>query len=328
MAATGLTARIRHWWLARLPRSDVLQLTQRNVYLLPTGAGAMLALTLLVLLMASINFQLNLGYLLTFVLTACACAGVLIGHATLRGLQLQLAPPEPVFSGQTALLRLALHNARRTPRRAIALALHEGDRREDAHWAWADVPGQGQVPVQLACPAYRRGLQPLPALVVQTRYPLGTFRVWALWRPAATLLVYPPPEPHPPPLPVGLYPSSQDTGALAGNSGDYDGVRAWRRGDPLKTLAWKKAARTLATGSGTLVSRERAARAPRQLWLDASACGLAEREALLARLTAWVLQADQRALHYGLRLPGVEIAPASGAEQRLRCLRALALYGF
>ncbi len=41
-------------------------LTQRNVYILPTGPGWMLALTLLVLLIASINFQLNLGYLLTF----------------------------------------------------------------------------------------------------------------------------------------------------------------------------------------------------------------------------------------------------------------------
>ena len=47
-------------------------LTQRNVYILPTAPGLMLALTLLLLLVTSINYQLNLGYLLTFLLAGCA----------------------------------------------------------------------------------------------------------------------------------------------------------------------------------------------------------------------------------------------------------------
>jgi len=37
-----------------------------------------------------------------------------------------------------------------------------------------------------------------------------------------------------------------------------------------------------------------------------------------------VLAADAQHLDYGLRLPGVEIPPAGGAAQRLRCLEALA----
>ena len=53
---------------ARLTRQDTQALTQRNVYILPTPAGWMLALTLLILLLASINYQLNLGYVLTFML--------------------------------------------------------------------------------------------------------------------------------------------------------------------------------------------------------------------------------------------------------------------
>ena len=44
----------------------------------------------------------------------------------------------------------------------------------------------------------------------------------------------------------------------------------------------------------------------------------------VSRLTAWVLLADAQGLDYGLRLPGVEIKPGSGAAQRLRCLEALA----
>ena len=50
----ALCRHLDHWWQARLPICDTTILTQRNVYILPTGAGWMLAITLLVLLVASI----------------------------------------------------------------------------------------------------------------------------------------------------------------------------------------------------------------------------------------------------------------------------------
>ena len=52
----ALRQRFRRWFHERLPRSDTLTLTQRNVYILPTRAGWMLAITLLVLLVGSINY--------------------------------------------------------------------------------------------------------------------------------------------------------------------------------------------------------------------------------------------------------------------------------
>ena len=61
-------ARLRAWWLARLPAAAEHALTHRNLYVLPTRPGWMLGLTLLLLLVGSINYQLNLGYLLTFLL--------------------------------------------------------------------------------------------------------------------------------------------------------------------------------------------------------------------------------------------------------------------
>ncbi|MFT4194862.1 MAG: DUF58 domain-containing protein, partial [Ottowia sp.] len=191
-------ARLRRWWHARLPLTDTWHLTQRNVYILPTRAGWMLAATLLVLLVASINYQLNLGYLLTFLLAGCAAAGMVVGHNTLRGLSLHLQPPQPLFAGGLAVLQIKLANARRAPRHAIGLALEGTD-----HWAWADVPGQGEAAVQVSFKPPRRGLHPAPLLTAETRYPLGTFRVWTVWRPAAQVLVYPAPEAPPPPLPPG-----------------------------------------------------------------------------------------------------------------------------
>lgn len=316
--------RFRRWWQARLRPTDTLMLTQRNVYILPTGAGWMLALTLLVLLVASINFQLNLGYLLTFLLAGSATVGMHLCHATLRGTQLRLLPPEPQFLGQGAALAVELSSERRTPRHGIALAVHGQD--FPPHWAWTDVPAQGSATVHIGFRPARRGLHPVPTLTAETRFPLGTFRVWTYWRPASQVLVYPAPEVPPPPLPAGEPRAGSGGSARATGVGEFEGVRAYRRGDPLKLVVWKKAAKSFATGTDDLVSRDAQQSQRYELWLDVNRAGLPDPEARIARVTAWVLQADRLGLTWGLRLPGgVEIAQGEGALHRRRCLEALAL---
>jgi uncharacterized protein (DUF58 family) len=311
-------ARFRQWWQARLPLTDTLALTQRNVYILPTQPGFMLGATLLVLLVGSINYQLNLGYLLTFLLAGSAAVGMHVAHATLRGLTLNLMPPPPQFAGASATLSIVLTNARRSARRGIALAVL--DATHEDHWTWTDVPGQGSCTVQVAFAPQRRGLHRVPPLTAETRFPLGTFRVWTVWRPAAQVLVFPRPEPHPPPLPAGEPRTGGAALARLQNTGEFEGVRAYRRGDPLKLVVWKKAAR-----SPELVSRDTMQAQGQELWLDFDQSGLPEREARISRLAAWVLQAERLGQDYGLRLPGVRIAPGGGEAHKRRCLEALAL---
>jgi uncharacterized protein (DUF58 family) len=309
--------RFRQWWQSRLPLSDTMTLNQRNVYILPTRAGFLLGATLLVLLIASINYQLNLGYLLTFLLAGSAVAGMHVCHSTLRGLTLQLMPPEPQFAGTAARLSVKLTNARGSTRHGIGLAVL--DETHPGRWSWTDVPAQGSSTVQVAFQPQRRGLHRVPPLTAETRFPLGTFRVWTVWRPAAQVLVYPTPEALPPPLPPGEPRSGGAAQARAATSGEFEGVRAYRRGDPLKLVVWKKAAKT-----GELVSRDAQQAQRYELWLDFAAAGAHDIERKLSRLTAWVLQADKLGLDYGLRLPGRQISPAAGEVHKRRCLEALA----
>jgi uncharacterized protein (DUF58 family) len=295
-----------------------MTLTQRNVYILPTRPGFMLALTLLVLLIGSINYQLNLGYLLTFLLAGSAIVGMHVCHATLRGLTMNLQPPPPQFAGASATLSVVLANNRRSTRHGIGLAVL--DAKHEDHWAWTDVPAEGSCTVQVAFRPERRGLHRVPALTAETRFPLGTFRVWTVWRPAAQVLVYPPPEAHPPPLPPGEPRAGGPTTTRVQNSGEFEGVRAYRRGDPMKLVVWKKAAK-----SQELVSRDTLQAQHQELWLDFTQVGLSDVDARLSRLAAWVLQADKLGLDYGLRLPGIEVPPGAGEAHKRRCLEALAL---
>ena len=102
-------------------------------------------------------------------------------------------------------------------------------------------------------------------------------------------------------------------------------MRAYRRGDPMKLVAWKKAAQALETGAD-LVSRDTSVSARQELWLDWSACAPLAPEDRLSRLAAWTLAAERAGTAYGLRLPGLELAPEGGETQRRHCLEALALW--
>jgi uncharacterized protein (DUF58 family) len=314
--------RIDAWFLSRRPPSDTLELTQRNVYIVPTRAGWMLGGTLLVLLVASINYQLNLGYLLTFMLAGSVVVGMHVCHGTLRGLAMHLIAPDAQYAGAAAFFRVVLHNARRSVRYGIGMAV-----RGSGQWAWIDVPAEGSATVEIAFQPERRGLHPVPPLTAETRFPLGTFRVWTVWRPAAQMLVYPAPELHPPPLPPGEALSGRAASAAlarAQSAGEYDGVRAYRRGDPLKLVVWKRAARAQATGSDDLVSRDAQQTQQEELWLDPQFTGLFDTETSLSRLCAWVLMADRLGIDYGLRVGGRSLKPSHGEAHKRACLEVLA----
>jgi len=318
--------RSRTWLENRLPLSDHVTLTQRTLYILPTRPGLMLGVTLLTLLVASINYQLNLGYLLTFLLAGSALVGMYICHATLRGLAMHLIAPQAHYAGALVTFYIKLLNHKRTVRQGIGLrVLHPvvASAMPD-HWSWADVPAQGSSTVQVAFKAERRGLHRLPTLTAETRFPLGTFRVWTVWRPAAQVLVYPAPEVYPPPLPAGEPRGGAAHTEKAQNTCDFDGVRGYRRGDPLKLVLWKKAAKADAAGNH-LVVRDTQQAQRHALWLDFRQAGTGGKEQKLSRLCAWVLSADKLALDYGLRLPALKIKPASGEAHKRQCLEALAL---
>ena len=314
-------ARFRTWWQSRLPRSDTQLLTQSNIYILPTRAGWMFASTLLVLLLASINYQLNLGFVLTFLLAGSGAVSMHLTHGTLRGLTLHLRPVAPAFAGSPAVLDVVMSSPT-SQRFGVGLRLLDA---AAATLAWVNVPAGGQSNAHVSFVPAARGLHDVPTLSVESRFPLGLFRAWTVWRPVARLLVYPAIEAQAPALPAARPVAAGTATSRRTEGGEIEGVRAYRRGDPLRLVAWKKAAQALETGA-ELVSRDTSTSARQELWLDWAACGSIAPEERLSRLTAWTLAADRADADYGLRLPGLEIEPGDGDGQRARCLGALALW--
>jgi len=321
VAPWNVRARVRGWLTSRLPRTDSQLLTQGNVYILPTRAGWMFAMTLVVLLLASVNYQLNLGYVLTFLLAGSGIVSMHITHGTLRGLTLHLRPVAPAFAGSPAVLDVVMSSPS-SARFGVGLRLLDAP---PSTLAWTNIPAGGQSTAHVSFVPTTRGRHDVPTLSAETRFPLGLFRAWTVWRPLAQLLVYPQVEVDAPALPAARPATGGPTQARRSEGGEVEGVRAYRRGDPLKLIAWKKAAQALETGAD-LVSRDTSTSARMELWLDWTACGPIAAEERLSRLTAWTLAADRADADYGLLLPGLEIEPGDGDAQRARCLEALALW--
>lgn len=318
----ALRSRWQAWWQARQPAADTHQTTQRNVYIVPTLAGLAFCGTLGVLLLASINEQLSLGYALTFALTGAGLASMHTTHANLRGLQMDLKAPEGVHAGDEFTLELRLHNAG-SARFGIAVSAQLDSGPTEP--AWVDVPALGHAVLKLRLPALQRGLRELPRLVVTTRFPLGFFRAWSYWRPASRAWVYPRPEevlaPFPAQAEAGAGEAASTRQSASGT--DFSGVRSYRRGDSMKQILWRKSALALDQGLPLWV-RETEAPLAKDLWLDWHDTQGRDVEARLSRLTAWVLAAERSGQPYGLRLSGRELAPSLGAAHRQACLELLA----
>lgn len=307
----------RRWWQSRLPLTDTWQLGQRNIYILPTKAGFTFVGTLLVMLLAAINYQLNLGYALTFLLAGAGVVSMHMTHGNLRGLTLHLRPLGSGFAGEAVQMEVVVGNP---GRERHGLALRFEDRRLFGKgMAWCDAPAGGQAQVQLSFVPQHRGWHAAPALVMETLFPFGLFRAWTVWRPAGRALAWPRAEHPVPPLPHAASAAGDERSRHRSSGSELDGVRPWRRGDTMRQVVWKKVAR-----SGELVSRETAGTASRALWLDWQETGIAGTEARLSRLAAWLLLADREGLDCGLRLPGRELPPRHGDGHRRRALDLLA----
>ncbi|MFZ2991184.1 DUF58 domain-containing protein [Ideonella sp.] len=307
---------LRRWWLSRLKPVARHALAQRNIYIVPTRAGLAYALTLLLLLLASINYQLSLGYALTFLLAGSALASMHMAHASLRGLELHLRPPQPTHVGRSLVLEVLIDNPS-SARHGVGLGMEGAQARQTL--AWCELPAQSQSRVTVSQLAAQRGFVELPALRIESRFPFGLFRAWSVWRPAGNAWIYPAPEQPATELPAAEPIEAHAAALRASRSGEFDGVRPWRQGDGLRQVVWKKVAH-----SGAMVSRDSQQSVQQQLWLDWRQTPAGDAEARLSRLTAWVLQADLRGLRYGLRLPGAEIACGDGAGHREQVLQALA----
>jgi uncharacterized protein (DUF58 family) len=303
-------------WVRRRQGDDRLPVTiaARRVYILPTRGGVAFALLLFVMLLAGINYANSIALLLTFLLAGFALIAMHLTHRNLVGVMARGLTTVDAFAGEHGLLLLTLASTGRLPRFAIDCEVAGSER------ASVSLPADGTARADVAVPLASRGRHALGRVKLSTSFPFGLFRAWTYLHVDGALLAWPVPRGRreaPPEASTG----GAATAVHRAGDEEWAGLREFRSGDSPRQVAWAAYAR----GRGLLVKTYQSPAAHHRMFdLAAVPGGL---EARLEQLAAWVMAAHARGERFGLRLGVNEIAPASGSEQRKRCLDALALYG-
>jgi uncharacterized protein (DUF58 family) len=305
---------LQRFFIGDDPQQAPYLLTQRRVYILPTKQGLAFALLLFIMLLGSINYSNSLGYFLTFLLASLYVVAIFHTYNNLLKLSIGPVVCKPVFAGEEAHFSLQINNINLpsrfslrtfTPQQLISIN---------------DISENRITTLAIKHVFNKRGLQPLPLFSIETRFPFGLFRAWALVTFAQTQLVYPKPSLHTH-LPLKHSGLSEGKKQIDLGSDDFKGLRSYTPGDSLQHIHWKSFAR-----HQTLQTKEFSSTNADELWLNWLDTTVSGVELKLSQLTRWVLLAEKMNLSYGLRLPAQLISPNSGQHHLDSCLKLLAVY--
>ena len=303
-------------WLFQLrgPQRGEIVLVQRRIFILPTRAGIGFAFVLLLMLAGSINYNLSLGFVLTFLLGSVGFTAMLHTFRNLAGLRIKAGRTAPVFAGETARFAVCLHNPTQTARHSVTLTRDKRD--TDV----VDVPPESSVIASALVPTSRRGLLRPGRLTLYARFPVGLYYAWSYIELDSDCVVYPRPSPPGLPLPAAAS-SAGEGGSLDRGSDDFAGLRQYHAGDSPRHIAWKAVAR-----GDVLLTKQFSGHATAEMWLSLDLLPDAlNLETKLSHLTRWVLDAHASGIAFGLKLPGSAVSIGRGEAHRDRCLEALAL---
>jgi len=307
--------RVLRWARKRQGSDDATtKLRPGRVYILPTGVGLIYGLMAFAMMLGSMNYNNNLSFVLTFILTGIGFVSMHQCQRNLVGLELSFAGTDPVFAGQAIRFRIAITNQSKSARYGIRI--YHDKTESDVH----DLqPGESKLFV-LPIATQRRGWLRLERFGIRTLFPFELFRSWAWLHMDLQGLVYPNPSTHPPEPPPTRVAHGHRQHDARGEE-DFAGLRKYHVGDSPRHVAWKAYAR-----SGQLLSKQFAGADTSSQWFDFSDIPAAATEERLSILTRWIVNSDRTREDYGLRIPGKEFPPAHGDAQRRQCLEALALF--
>lgn len=286
----------------------------------PTRAGLGFLLAVLLSLVGCINYDLSLGYALTFLLAGVWVTGAAYAARQAREAEVRLLPPATATAGGSAEYRLELRRrGSGLPFRAEVLSQSSGVKSAQAFTFPAQAEAES---LSWTLPTPVRGPHD-PAADLRLYDPLG---LWQMSRPLTArqpLLVWPRAEASPPPPPQEAVLGGEEGVRRVRGDQEFSGLRPYVAGDPTRRISWRHSAGREYLAGGGLLVRETDAPATYAAALDWNALS-GDPEARIARLAGWVNELSAAGQPFSLNLPAERLSLGSGEAQRQRALGALA----
>ncbi len=292
-------------------------LARKDISLGPTQSGFLFLGILIAMLLGSINYNNNAGFILVFLLGTMAAISLFHSYKNMVGLDIISMTVHPVFMGQTLIIpvRITGKNNSTTPGQAQGKALHLRFKNT------SPLAFSGDGILNLSILAEKRGYLAPGPLILDSVYPFGLFRLRADIPLSTRGLVYPAPLVGD--FPLALAGQGEDGKKQGRDTGpdDFQGLRPYLPGNPMGRISWK----TFSRGQGLFIkdfTRDRG----QDILMDLSLIQGKDLEKKLSLICRGIIEAEKGHRKYGIRLGSLSIVPDSGVKQFHRCLKALALY--
>ncbi len=304
--------RFDKWIDKRIPlQTEQLKLSRKSIYILPTKFGFLFGLILVAMLVGSINYEINMGFLLTFLFSAIFFIGMLQSYKNFNTVTLAPQPIKPVFASENVTVNFLSLSKHITFNTAIQIEKQQ---------AYHNLNEKSLVPITIK--GYKRGIYRINKIKLFSIYPMGHFYVWSWFKTDLEIIVYPQPKA------ISNTEQISKTNKVGENSSQRKGsdelysYKHYQAGDPIQRIAWKKTAQT-----GKLHSKEMSKLISDDYYIDWHQFSHLATEERLSLMCHLVLDAHNRNEMYGLILPDVEINPEHSEQHKHACLKELASFG-
>ncbi len=303
--------------MLRVDACDTLPLTLRHerIYILPTTRGLAFLGVVLVMILASMNYGLNLGYALSFMMVGLFASCLLGTFMNLTQLVVQSVNATDAYAGQALTFAVTLTDTRGKHRHSVSVSADGAHDRIDIN-----ANHNGVAVLRVA--DNQRGLVNLGRITFSSDFPLGLWRGWGYVHTPISAYVYPLPEADAPAL-ADDNSEKGDAATRRSDEREFKQLKRYQETDSPSSVAWKQVAR-----GGGWYSKEFETEAQNRSntirWIDTPPH--ASIELRLSRMCAWVLNANASSTHYDFEMPGVSKSRQNGHENLQECLRHLAIY--
>jgi uncharacterized protein (DUF58 family) len=268
-----------------------------------------------------VNTGNNLVYLVVSVLLSFMGVSGFFGMRNIKGLRVDVEPPEEIYSGAEIPVKVVVINDKPLSPSFLIRITIGGD-----ELLFPVIARRGSVSGLINMKFDARGWHRISDIRISSVYPFNFFVRFRRMDADVSLIVFPAPKKCPLSL---IYTDEQrSTGDItsdrSGFESDLLSIRDYRYGDPLKYIHWKASARTQ-----KLKTKELSSFSHRPQIIDFGNLEVKDIEERLSYVTYYILRSFRLNIPVGLRIGGKVFKPAGGGNTgggRIAMLRELALY--
>ncbi|MCJ8315069.1 MAG: DUF58 domain-containing protein [Saccharospirillaceae bacterium] len=289
----------------RAEYSEHVTLSHRKIYIVPSKLSLMLLIVISLIVLAGINYQNNVFYILAFWLLSLFIWNFILTFFNLSKLEVKAKKTLNVFAGDTAEFEFELSRVNKS---VHGLNIKTDEQVLDSIF----VDKKSSKSVFIKQKSVVRGKMEMHKMTFSTVFPFGFCYGFSYVYLNLPAWIYPKPV-DANVLSVNTAPGDQqileDTQIIG--SEDFNQLKQYEPGERLGHIHWANYAKT-----GELKVKEFVDVNSSSMWIDWADFPMLEREARLSHLCFLILEAHKKNINFGLRLNNLEIEPVFQVEQK------------